>query len=117
VRDLYIIQSGETGAIKIGRTSDIETRISSLQTGCPYPLRLILLVEGYGHIERELHHKLRSYRTQGEWFHLEGISELPTWIYELLNLDLLENWWKLSASKNIYCHSKSQNTNGNDHDD
>lgn len=92
--DLYIIQSDVTGGIKIGRTSDIQTRIKSLQTGAAYPLKLILYVTGCGHLEKSLHETLRRYKTSGEWFLYEGLSELPSWLYEKLDLELVDNWWK-----------------------
>jgi hypothetical protein len=40
-------------------------------------------------MERQLHEVLRKHRTSGEWFTLDGLAELPTWIYEQLDLDAM----------------------------
>ncbi|MFZ9336495.1 MAG: TSUP family transporter [Burkholderiaceae bacterium] len=53
---LYIIQSGVTGAIKVGRSDSPARRLHQLQTGSPYVLRIILVLEGGGPRERELEH-------------------------------------------------------------
>jgi hypothetical protein len=96
-KDLYIIQSEFTGAIKIGVSKNVEKRISQMQTGAPYKLRAILILEGKGYLEKDLHFLLRDYRTtkkNKEWFLYESLSELPVWIYEQLDLEVVDNWWK-----------------------
>lgn len=89
MKDLYIIQSKVTGLLKIGRTSNINQRLKTLRTGNGYELRLILLLPQMGHMEHDIHDKLRHYREKGEWFRSEGLSELPVWLYELIDLNLL----------------------------
>lgn len=106
MKHLYIIQSAQTGAIKIGRTSDIDQRIKTLQTSNPYPLKVILFVESYGYLERELHERLKQYKTNGEWFKYEGLSELPVWLYEQLNLDSVDQWWRYNVEP-TFIHYKS----------
>lgn len=59
--------------IKIGRTSDIGKRLSSLQTGSPVKLKIIGIIECRSdahskEIETELHKMFAPYRTHGEWF-------------------------------------------------
>ena len=95
--DLYIIQAHTTGAIKIGRSKHVHKRLSQLQTGCPYRLRLIIHIPGQGDLEKGLHRRLSDHRIRrfkGEWFHEEGLAELPTWIYEMLNLEE-QDWWRV----------------------
>lgn len=97
--DLYIIQMAVTGDVKVGRSSDVQRRMAEIQTGCPHPLRLLLHGPGLGHIEQNLHRKLRQYRTRrrkGEWFREDCLGELPVPIYELIPPDVLEDpdWWK-----------------------
>jgi len=94
-RHLYLIQSGHTGAVKVGRSSDPPARLKQLQTGCPYPLRLILVLPDQGHLERALHRRLARGRTLGgeEWFSHEVLGELPDRLYNMLDLDTVDWWW------------------------
>lgn len=101
---LYIAQMGVTGAIKIGRSSDPEARLRNLQTGCPYEIRLILVVPNAGHREAKLHRYLRTYRTrahEGEWFRESALGDLPLDIYNLIPEETIEmvngEWWRQGA--------------------
>ena len=99
---LYIIQSHTTGAFKGGRSSDVGARLRQLQTGSPYTLRIILVLENQGHLERELHRRLRGYESQqegGEWFIEPGLPSLGDEVYELLDTCALEDWWRTSAGR------------------
>ena len=92
---LYIMQMDRTGAIKIGRSSNIKRRLGEIQTGCPYTVNAILVLEGHGRLEARLHKRLEPFRTRrysGEWFEEEGLASLPDWIYEQLDLDNAD-WW------------------------
>ena len=98
-QDLYIIQMAQTGDFKVGRTSDIQRRISELQTGCPHRLRVLLHAPGLGHQERRVHAALYGYGSRngyGEWFLEEGMGSLPLDIFELFSVKVLEDcdWWK-----------------------
>jgi len=98
--DLYVIQSGTTGAFKVGRSSDVPARLKQLQTGSPYELRVILVLKDKGYLERELHHRLRGYESQGEtgeWFIEPGLPSIGDEIYEQLDPCALENWWETAA--------------------
>tara|TARA_B100002019_G_scaffold291356_1_gene311314 strand:+ start:10978 stop:11289 length:312 start_codon:yes stop_codon:yes gene_type:complete len=92
---LYIIQSDKTGSLKIGRSKDPEKRLKQLQTGSPYSLRLILIIENSGHMEKQLHNHLKRYkeRRRGEWFDFECAGSLPDWICEMINWDEANVWW------------------------
>jgi hypothetical protein len=75
---LYAIGWSEQGPLKLGRSSDPQARLSALQTGCPYTLKVLAT----GHIvrrmysrhwgglaiERALHRQLKDKRIRGEWF-------------------------------------------------
>ena len=91
---LYIIQSAVTGAVKIGRSNDVEKRLKQLQTGSPYRLVLLAKFENKGCIEIYLHRELARYKSvmQGEWFSYLCLPNLPDWIYEKLPFD--DMWWK-----------------------
>ena len=66
---IYFIQCGENGPIKIGQTGDVEKRISQLQTGCPYELKLLWTYHGNSWKEEEVHEALEAENIRGEWFH------------------------------------------------
>lgn len=64
--------------VKIGFTSKHpSTRIKSLQTGCPFKIKMLGFVFGNPDLEHELHDVLRDDRAAGEWFawteHVEKI--------------------------------------------
>lgn len=66
---VYFIQAGEGGPIKIGfTTGSPAARLASLQTGNPYPLKLIAAVRGAVEVETELHGRFGHLRMVGEWF-------------------------------------------------
>jgi hypothetical protein len=65
---VYFVQSGDDGLIKIGYTSDIRKRISSIKTCTPTPIKLLGYIEGDYLTERELHKKFKKYNSRGEWF-------------------------------------------------
>lgn len=62
----YLIKNPVSGLIKIGRTIDIKSRISTLQCGAGIPLEVLATIDG--DVERKLHIKFARYRKHGEWF-------------------------------------------------
>jgi hypothetical protein len=67
---VYVIQAGENGPCKIGHTSNMPGRFSSMQTATHVQLRLIAVYEG-GHSEEQgLHKQFAALRLKGEWFDL-----------------------------------------------
>jgi len=95
---LYILQMDRTGAIKVGRSDDVERRLKQLQTSCPYSLITLLVAPLQGHRERDVHHRMHSYRTasfHGEWFRESALAELPEDLYELLDIEFVNSdWWR-----------------------
>lgn len=73
---------GPGGPVKIGCASDPEARLLQLQTGSPYPLRLLGYVPGGEKLERELHKKYAHLHMQGEWF--RATLEFEHEIYEMI---------------------------------
>jgi len=66
---VYLIQSGACGPLKIGFTAcDVAKRLTQLQTGNPQPLRLVASIPGTKQIERHLHGAFSDLRLTGEWF-------------------------------------------------
>jgi hypothetical protein len=64
--------------VKIGYTAhDPEKRLRSLQTGCPYPMRLLGYVFGDVRLEQDLHRRMEGNRAIGEWFEYdESVADL-----------------------------------------
>ncbi len=61
----YFVKGVGTDLIKIGRTTNLPTRLSTLQTGSPVKLKLIGLAEVD---EGEVKHLFRRDRVYGEWY-------------------------------------------------
>ena len=93
---LYIIQSDKTGDFKIGRSKNPQRRLKQLQTGSPHRLKLLLIVENQGTIEKKLHRRLQKYRSRrnGEWFDFDCAGSLPDWLSELIDWDVANVWWE-----------------------
>ena len=97
MKDLYIIQCDKTGAFKIGVSKDVQKRYKQLQTGCPYELKIILILKEGAKMEKRLHADLKKYRTtkhNQEWFSFDGMGLLPDEIYEQLDLEVVNTWWE-----------------------
>lgn len=68
---LYIIKCQEFH--KIGIANDVDTRLSQLSTGNPYPLDVVSIY-GFANaetVERALHQRYSDVRVRGEWFGLD----------------------------------------------
>jgi len=93
---LYIIQSSNNGNFKIGRSKNPKKRLMQLQTGSPYRLKLILVLEEMGHLEKKVHNYIMSgnkRKCKGEWFDFELSSYIPLEIYEKIDLEVFNSWW------------------------
>ncbi len=65
---VYFIQMGEDGPIKIGFTHNIVNRMIALRTASPYKLNLLYIADGDTEAETNLHGVYRHHRLEGEWF-------------------------------------------------
>lgn len=92
---LYIIQSSNNGCFKIGRSKHPRKRLKQLQTGSPFQLKLVLVIENEGRQEKSLHKRFpkNEIKCKGEWFDFDLIGYLPDNITELLDLDTVNTWW------------------------
>jgi Meiotically Up-regulated Gene 113 (MUG113) protein len=68
VTQLYFIQAGEDGPIKIGLADRPFERLASLQTANYEELRLLAHVPVEPLEERFYHEVMEPYRIRGEWF-------------------------------------------------
>ena len=67
--------------VKIGYTANINSRLVSLQTACPYPLHVIDIIdckdkEQAVKLEAFLHRYMQAFRMEGEWFYWEKAGKL-----------------------------------------
>lgn len=92
--DLYVIQSDNTGMIKIGRSINPEKRLKQLQTGNPNRLKLIASFKGLGWREKLLHERLKNWSAEGEWFSYECVGDIPNDLYEKIEWGSFDDWWK-----------------------
>lgn len=65
---LYIVRSGKSPFVKIGRAENIARRLALLQTGNPEPLRLIRVLPGGAAEEAWFHRRYAHLRSRREWF-------------------------------------------------
>jgi hypothetical protein len=65
---VYIIQCHDF--VKVGFADNVSTKLSNLQSGCPYELRLLASwkVEAAAIAESKLHRLWERYEIRGEWF-------------------------------------------------
>ena len=71
---LYFIKSEKDNLFKIGITRGSPMkRLPTIQTGCPYEIRLhsAIYYENCHEKEREFHNLLAEYRTRGEWYKID----------------------------------------------
>jgi len=70
-QNVYVIEH-EHGYVKIGVSTNPKQRIDKLQTGCPYELDLLGVIETDSpfEVESNLHEKYDGRQKQGEWYNL-----------------------------------------------
>lgn len=79
---VYFIQCVAGGPIKIGTAQDVDNRLKAIQACCPYPLRVLHVIQGASQaVEAKLHKRFAALRLHGEWF--DANSELLTYIHKL----------------------------------
>lgn len=73
--DVYILKAGPF--IKVGISSALTSRLSVIQTGCPYPVELVRTIIGGGgrYLEGILHQQLSEHHSHGEWFHYNDATQ------------------------------------------
>lgn len=66
---VYFAQRGTLGPVKIGRTRQLSSRITALQSVCPEEVALLGQLPETDIAEARLHAEFRRHRIRGEWFH------------------------------------------------
>lgn len=87
---IYIIQCVGYDYYKIGIADAPNLRLKDLQSGCPFPLKILSSVELTKpmSIERKLHHCFAKKKLRGEWFNLTkaNIKRLKKLFSDIKNL-------------------------------
>lgn len=65
---IYVIGCDEVRVVKIGISSNPQSRLATMQTGSPVVLRLLWKTPGSLDMEQDLHEYFHTYRKHGEWF-------------------------------------------------
>ncbi|WP_097982832.1 GIY-YIG nuclease family protein [Streptomyces sp. f150] len=65
---VYVIGDSRSGVVKIGTTSNLQRRLSGLQTGSAYELRVLWSFGGGAELEAHLHRRFADRQMVGEWF-------------------------------------------------
>jgi len=76
---VYIIKAGER--VKIGFTTNLESRLGSYRTNCPFPPEVLCKSPGTPRDEAAVHLRFHEHRLHGEWFHLT--PEIQAYIDEV----------------------------------
>lgn len=82
---VYFIRDKKGGPVKIGFSTNVEDRLSTLQTSHHGELYVMAAVAGAQTLEREMHATFKAFRLKGEWFKFQGplrkyIESLPRFI-------------------------------------
>lgn len=65
---VYVIECA--GVFKIGTTTNLATRLRTIGSMCPMPVRLVAKMHGGRQTEMLLHDRFRERHSHGEWFRL-----------------------------------------------
>lgn len=66
---VYFIAAEGTDRIKIGYATHPESRLKSISSMSPVPLRMVATMPGRISDEKSIHKRFANNRTHGEWFH------------------------------------------------
>lgn len=81
VSSVYVIRNERTRHLKIGMSSDVAARLSSLRTASGEPLTLVVTIPGDATVERGFHERFASARLNGEWF--TETDDIRAWLVDL----------------------------------
>lgn len=68
---VYFLHAPSVGLVKIGRSIDVERRLSEVRLISPVPLQLLWYTNGGAAAEARYHQRWAHLREHGEWFRCE----------------------------------------------
>lgn len=73
---------------KIGKSKNVKSRVSDLQTSSPYKIELVCAVwcDNMASVERELHKEFAEHRTNGEWFDFSSSINIDEVFYRYISV-------------------------------
>lgn len=81
---IYVVRSGLSNLYKIGRTTNFQKRLKTLQTSCAVQLTVVKTFFSLDAVslEKAAHDKFAHSRQKGEWFELnsEQLTQLLSWL-------------------------------------
>ena len=77
----YFLRAGLDGPIKIGFTSNLRHRLTSIETSSSEEIFILSVIDGARELEQELHRRFWPHRVRGEWF--APVPELLAYIATL----------------------------------
>lgn len=104
------------GPVKVGVTRNVGSRLGSLQTGCPFPLKVVHIFPvpdrdiALG-AERAFHTVLKKHRMSGEWFDLSPKAAVE---FMCLNIEAMLRWLEIPADEMAACLEMSGVTKARD---
>ncbi|MDA3854934.1 MAG: GIY-YIG nuclease family protein [Candidatus Woesearchaeota archaeon] len=89
---IYFALNPQENAIKIGRTKNLDSRLSTLQTGNIHKLRLIAKLPNVSaSFESHIHDMCKAYHKRGEWFSIEALDHLLKHPFYSSEIELLKS--------------------------
>jgi hypothetical protein len=89
---IYIVQVGQNGPVKIGRTKNPMSRIKDLQVMHFEQLRIIRLFWGESLEEHHLHSLFLPYRIRGEWYNYHPIMMGDVGLVPIKDVSDWDSW-------------------------
>lgn len=98
---VYVIGNFKYKFFKVGFSIDPYKRLTSIQTGCPFQVSIILIINATMNYEKKLHYKFRRDSTVGEWFKYKKNGVFANWLDSKLNAINIQLGYIENASKTI----------------
>ncbi len=117
---VYLVE-GEGEIYKIGRTAQLEQRMSFFEIKLPFATQLVCAVQSDDIVtlERQLHERYKDKHLNGEWFRLteQDVKEIMemardvTYIKNILRLDAPDDWRLSKEPKSTWHHDSTYRDN------
>lgn len=81
---IYFAQAGVDGPVKIGRATDLRSRLFQLQTASPYEILLLAAIRGPAQWEARFQKTCEPEHLRGEWFRFGDRTKSLVWVVHQL---------------------------------
>ena len=99
---IYIITDLELHLIKVGRTKNINKRLTHYKTGSLYPVALLgaFKINNYWEVEKQIHKEFFKDRFKGEWF-ISKPDTIINYIFDNYQNDIIE-WFEDNLKDELF---------------